>query len=85
MNATSKLERVRDLAKSKMLELQPFAGEEMSLPHTDSRRDSFIEGERTFAAQILGLLDEKDDDTEVFDPMEEANVSETEEKMVLGR
>jgi hypothetical protein len=68
MNANTKLQRVRDLAKSKMLELQPFAGEEMSLPQTDPHRDGFIAGERTLAAQILALVDEKEEEA---DPVEE--------------
>jgi hypothetical protein len=85
MNAISKLERVRDLAKSKMLELQPFAGEEMNLPHTDARRDGFIDGERTLAAQILELLDDTNEKVDTFDPMEEAGVVATEQEMVLGR
>jgi hypothetical protein len=68
MNANTKLERVRDLAKSKMLELQPFAGEEMNLPQTDPHRDGFIDGERTLAAQILALIDGKEEETE---PLEE--------------
>jgi hypothetical protein len=75
MNATTKLERVRDLAKSKMLELQPFAGEEMNLPQTNPRLDGFVDGERTFAAQILALVDGE----------EAAEVESLEEEMVLGR
>ena len=74
MNAITKLERVRDLAKSKMMELQPFAGEEMNLPQTDSHRDGFVDGERTLAAQILALIDEDGHEAE---PLEE--------EMVLGR
>ncbi len=74
MNAITKLEQVRDLAKSKMMELQPFAGEEMNLPHTDSRGDGFVDGERTLAAQILALIDEDESETE---PVEQ--------EMVLGR
>jgi len=74
MNATSKLEKVRDLAKSKLLELQPFAGEEMNLAHTDTRRDGFIDGERTLASQILALIDEEKESAE---PLEQ--------EMVLGR
>jgi hypothetical protein len=58
-----------------MLELQPFAGEEMNLPHTDFRRDGFVDGERTLAAQILALIEEK----------EEAEAESVEEEMVLGR
>jgi hypothetical protein len=64
MNANTKLQRVRDLAKSKVMELQPFAGEEMNLPQTDPHRDGFIAGERTLAAQILGLIDGKEEATE---------------------
>jgi len=63
------------LAKSKMLELQPFAGEEMNLPQTDPHRDGFIDGERTLAAQILALIDGKD--AEPVEPVEE--------DMLLGR
>jgi len=72
MNAKTKLERIRELARSKMLELQPFAGEEMNLPQTDPHRDGFIAGERTLAAQILDLIDEQS-----FVPAED--------KMVAGR
>jgi len=74
MNAKSKLEQVRDLARSKMLELQPFAGEEMNLPQTDAHRAGFVDGERTLAAQILSLIDEEEDAT---NPLEQ--------EMVLGR
>jgi hypothetical protein len=70
MNANTKLERVRDLAKSKLLELQPFAGEEMNLPQTDPHRDGFIDGERTLAAQILALIGGKEDEKET-EPLEE--------------
>jgi hypothetical protein len=68
MNANIKLQRIRDLAKSKILELQPFAGEEMSLPQTDPHRDGFVAGERALAAQILTLINEKEEET---DPVEE--------------
>ena len=71
MNANTKLERVRDLVKSKVLELQPFAGEEMNLPQNDPHRDGFIDGERTLATQILSLIDEKE---EKNDPLEEEMV-----------
>jgi len=71
MNANTKLERVRDLVKSKVLELQPFAGEEMNLPQTDPHRDGFIAGERTLAAQILALIDEKE---EVTEPLEDETI-----------
>jgi hypothetical protein len=74
MNAISKLEQVRDLARSKMLELQPFAGEEMNLPQTDPHRSGFVDGERTMASQILAILD---DEEGVSEPLEE--------EMVLGR
>jgi len=57
-----------------MLEVQPFAGEEMNLPQTDAHRAGFVDGEKTLAAQILALLD---DDEEVLDPIEQ--------EMVLGR
>lgn len=70
MNANTTLERVRDLAQSKMLELRPFAGEEMNLLQTDPRRDGFIEGERALAAQILALID-KAPHTEHAEPVEE--------------
>ena len=70
MNANTKLERVRDLAKSKLLELQPFAGEEMNLPQTDPHRDGFIDGERTLAVQILSLIGGKEDEKET-EPLEE--------------
>ena len=68
MNANTKLEMIRDLAKSKLLEVQPFAGEEMDLPQTDPHRDGFIDGERTLAAQILALIGEKEEEAE---PLEE--------------
>ena len=74
MNANTVLERVRDLAKSKLMELQPFAGEEMDLPQTDPHRAGFIDGERTLAAQILALTDDTAEDLE---PVEQ--------EMVLGR
>jgi len=50
MNAETQLERIRELAQAKMMELQPFAGEEMNLPQTDPLRAGFIDGERTLAA-----------------------------------
>ena len=72
MNANTKLEKIRDLAKSKVLELQPFAGEEMNLPQTDPHRDGFIDGERTLAAQILALIDGKEfEGRETEEPLEE--------------
>lgn len=54
-----------------------MAGEEMNLPQADSHHDGFIAGERTMAAQILDLLEEKDD-IEVEETPEE-------QEMVLGR
>jgi hypothetical protein len=74
MNTQSKLELVRDLVQSKLLELQPFAGEEMNLLQTDPHRDGFVDGERTLAAQILALIDN-----------DEKEVEPTEAEMVLGR
>ena len=70
MNATTKLEKIRDLAKSKVLELQPFAGEEMNLPQSDPHRSGFIDGERTLAMQILTLIGETEE-KEAVDPVEE--------------
>jgi hypothetical protein len=60
MDPQAKLEQIRDLVKTRILELQPFAGEEMNLPQTDPHRDGFVDGERTLAAQILTLLDENE-------------------------
>ncbi len=77
MNANAKLEEIRDLARSKMLELQPFAGEEMNLPQTDAHRAGFIEGELTLASQILALLDNEGRAMPPAEPVEE--------EMVLGR
>jgi len=71
MNATTKLDRIRDLVNAKVLELQPMAGEEMNLPQADIHRDGFIAGERTLAAQILTLLDEGDERHEEAEPLEE--------------
>lgn len=73
MNDKAKIEMIRNLAKSKAMEIQPFAGEEMNLPQTDPHRDGFINGERTLAFQILKLIDEEECDEKV------------EEEMVLGR
>ncbi len=60
MNDKTKLERIRELAMSKILEVQPFAGEEMNLPQSDPHRDGFINGERTLAAEILAVIEEED-------------------------
>ncbi len=65
MNANTTLEKVRNLAQSKLMELQPLAGEEMNLPQTDPHRDGFIAGERTLAGQVLALIDGKDEPVEV--------------------
>jgi hypothetical protein len=59
MDDKTKLERIRKLAMSKVLEIQPLAGEEMNLPQNDPHRDGFINGERTLAAQILALINEQ--------------------------
>jgi hypothetical protein len=72
MNANTTLERVRDLARSKMMEVPPFAGEEMNLPNNDPHQDGFIDGERTLAGQILALLDEREG--EHAEPLEEEMV-----------
>jgi hypothetical protein len=72
MNAKTKLERIRDLAQSTLLELQPFAGEEMNLPQTDPHRDGFVDGERTLAARILALIDARDENQD--QPLEEEMV-----------
>ena len=71
MNAITKLKLIRDLAKSKVLETQPFAGEEMNLPQTDPHRDGFINGEHVLAAQILKLIDEDKEEKEEVDLVEE--------------
>jgi hypothetical protein len=73
MNANTKLELIRDMAKSKVLELQPFAGEEMNLPQTDPHHDGFIDGERTLAARILAVLDDGETERE-SEPVEEEMV-----------
>jgi hypothetical protein len=65
------------LAQSRVLELQPFAGEEMNLPQNDPHRDGFVAGERALAGRILEILD---DTTETH---AEA-VEPTEEEMVLS-
>ena len=77
MNANTKLEKIRDLAKSKVMELQPFAGEEMNLPQTDPHRDGFIDGERTLAAQILALIDGKEKE-------EKKETEPAEDEMILS-
>jgi hypothetical protein len=77
MNANTKLERIRELARSRALELQPFAGEEMNLPQTDPHRDGFVAGERALALKILEVLDDKAE----FAP---ENVEADEEEMILG-
>ena len=77
MNANTKLERIRELAQSRVLELQPFAGEEMNLPQSDSHRDGFVAGERALAGRILEILDGSVE-------AREADVDPLENEMVLG-
>jgi hypothetical protein len=72
MNANTTLEKVRELAQSKILELQPFAGEEMNLLQTDPQRAGFIEGERALAQQVLALLDSNEE--RGTDPVEDEMV-----------
>jgi hypothetical protein len=67
MNANTKLELIRNLAQSKIMELQPFAGEEMNLLQTDPHRDGFVAGERALATQILNLINRDEANT---DPVE---------------
>ncbi len=80
MNANTILDKIRALAQSKSVQLKPVAGEERTLPSFDPRREGFVDGERTLAAQILALIDGKDavELTEA-DPVEEEMV------MDLGR
>jgi hypothetical protein len=73
MNDRSTLMRVRDLARSKMLELQPLAGEEMTLPQDDTHHAAFIDGERAFALRVLALIDGQE------------NAESAEEKTMAGR
>jgi len=80
MNANTKLEIIRAFVKAKTLELQPFAGEEMSLPESDPRHDGFIDGERTLAAQVLALIEQEPVETE----RSETTSEPTEEEMVLS-
>jgi len=82
MNANTTLENIRALAQSKMVQLQPLAGEEMSLPQFDPHRDGFVDGERTLAAQILGLIDATDAG---HDAMVHAEPLEEEMVLSLGR
>ncbi len=77
MNANTTLDRVRDLAQAKLLQLRPFAGEELNLPQTNPQRDGFLAGERALATQILQLLDgtlEDLHDRETEEPLEEEMV-----------
>jgi hypothetical protein len=76
MNANTKLDLVRDFVKSKVLELQPFASEEMNLPQTDPHHDGFVDGERTLATQILAMLEDRHETTssEAGEPVEEEMV-----------
>ena len=79
MNANTKLAQIRDLAQARMLELQPFAGEEMNLPQNDPHRDGFVAGERALAARILEILDDSS-----LEPEATEKVEPIEEEMVLG-
>src|SRR5471030_2481776 len=74
MNDHAKIQQIRDLVESKIMELQPFAGEEMNLLQTDPHRDGFVDGERTLAAQILALIDGKRAGNEAAEPVEEEMV-----------
>jgi hypothetical protein len=74
MNANTKLERIRELAQARVLELQPFAGEEMNLPQNDPHRDGFVAGERALATRILEILDDTVDTHEAEDPVEDEMV-----------
>jgi hypothetical protein len=52
----------------------------MSLPQTDPHRDGFVAGERTLAAQILALLDDREaEGTSLVE-----GVTADEEEMVLS-
>ncbi|HEX4138946.1 MAG TPA: hypothetical protein VHY09_01260 [Candidatus Methylacidiphilales bacterium] len=77
MNANTKLERIRELAQARVLELQPFSGEEMNLPQNDPHRDGFVAGERALAARVLEILD---DTTEAH----ETETEPVEEDMILS-
>jgi len=70
MNANTKLERIRELAQARVLELQPFSGEEMNLPQNDPHRDGFVAGERALAARVLEILDDTTE-TQETEPVEE--------------
>ena len=60
MNDHAKIQELRKLAKTTLLQLQPLAGEEMSLPQNDPHQDGFVDGERAMAARVLALLTEDD-------------------------
>jgi len=77
MNATTTLEKVRDLAQAKLMTLRPLAGEEMNLLNTNPHRDGFLAGERALATQILELLNGTVDDLpahQMAEPLEEEMV-----------
>lgn len=78
MNAKTQLELIRELAQSRVLELQPLAGEEMNLPQNDPHRDGFIAGERALAGRILEILDDKSETHTAEEP------EPVEEDMVLS-
>lgn len=67
-----------------MMELPPFAGEEMNLPHNNPRHDGFVDGERTLAAQVIRILDEGAHNVAITNPRE-VDAVPREEEMVLGR
>jgi hypothetical protein len=66
-----------ELAQARVLELQPFSGEEMNLPQNDPHRDGFVAGERALAARVLEILD---DTTEAH----ETETEPVEEDMILS-
>jgi hypothetical protein len=68
MDTQAKLEQVRDLVKSRMLEVQPFAGEEMNLMQTDPHQNGFVDGERTLAAQILAIIEDDEKEAPTVEP-----------------
>jgi hypothetical protein len=72
MDANTKIEMIRELAQSKIMELQPFAGEEMNLLQTDPHRSGFVAGERALAEQILAVIAWAKDGT--AEPVEEEMV-----------
>jgi hypothetical protein len=75
MNANTQLELIRKLARSRVWESQPFAGEEMNLPQNDPHRDGFVAGERALALRVLEILDgARNGYTAEVEPVEEEMV-----------